>query len=54
MQQKSGQLFSCVESDNGNDMGVNCSSIYAKIEQREITNKESQDLGGGDRISMVF
>jgi len=30
------------------------SSIQVRIEQREIANKESHDLGGGDRISIGF
>ena len=55
MQQKSWQLF-LWKSDNVTDMGPMTlpSSIQVRLEQREIANKESHDLGGGDRISIGF
>lgn len=55
MQKKSWQLF-LWKSDNVTDMGpiILPSSIQVRIEQREIANKESNDLGGGDRISIGF
>lgn len=34
-------IFCVWNSDNANDLGTNCSSIHAKIGQREIASKDS-------------